>query len=112
MNPFANSILILGTLAQLALIASAAEEQPSVGNSYRREDSAWAPRIAGSLQVSSGDSSLHGSRLETFNPIFPAGYYYGGPLNEQIGPKNAIILQPEVDLHPTATLLHVLDQMA
>src|SRR4029077_15743961 len=64
----------------------------------------WAPRIAGSLQVSSGDSSPHGSRLETFNPMFPAGYYYGWPLNEQIGPKNAIVLQPELDLHPTATL--------
>ena len=36
--------------------------------------------------------------------MFPAGYYYGGPLNEQIGPKNAIIPQAEVDLHPTATL--------
>jgi hypothetical protein len=64
----------------------------------------WAPRIAGSLQVSSGGPSPHGSKLETFNPMFPAGYYYGGPLNEQIGPKNAIIPQAEVDLHPTATL--------
>ena len=36
--------------------------------------------------------------------MFPAGYYYGGPLNEQIGPKNAIIPQAEIDLHPTATL--------
>ena len=43
MNPFANSILILGTLARLTFIASAAEEQPSVGNSYRREDSAIEP---------------------------------------------------------------------
>jgi hypothetical protein len=65
----------------------------------------WAPRIAGSLQVSSGDSSLHGSRLETFNAMFPAGYYYGGALDEQIGPANAIILQSELDLHPTATLV-------
>jgi Alginate export len=45
----------------------------------------WAPRIAGSLQVSGGGSSLHGSKLETFNPMFPAGYYYGGPLNELLG---------------------------
>jgi Alginate export len=36
--------------------------------------------------------------------MFPAGYYYGGALNSQIGPANAIILQPELDLHPTATL--------
>ena len=64
----------------------------------------WAPRVACSLQISSGDSSLHGSRLETFNAMFPAGYYYGGALVGQIGPANAIILQPELDLHPTATL--------
>ena len=30
--------------------------------------------------------------------MFPAGYYYGGPLNEQIGPANAIVLQPELEL--------------
>src|ERR1700730_1178002 len=71
---------------------------------YKLFNLPWAPRIAGSLQVSSGDSSLNGSRLETFNPMFPAGYYYGGPLNEQIGPKNAIIPQTELDLHPSATL--------
>jgi Alginate export len=43
--------------------------------------------------------------LETFNAMFPAGYYYGGALDEQIGPANAIILQSELDLHPTATLV-------
>jgi hypothetical protein len=71
---------------------------------YKLFNLPWAPRIAGSLQVSSGNSTLHGSKLGTFNPMFPAGYYYGGPLNEQIGPKNAIIPQVELDLHPTATL--------
>jgi hypothetical protein len=64
----------------------------------------WAPRIACSLQISSGDSSSHDSRLETFNAMFPAGYYYGGGLIGQVGPANAIILQPELDLHPTSTL--------
>jgi hypothetical protein len=72
---------------------------------YKLFNLPWAPRIAGSLQVSSGDSSLRGSRLETFNAMFPAGYYYGGALDEQIGPANAIILQSELDLHPTATLV-------
>ena len=71
---------------------------------YKLFNLPWAPRIAGSLQVSSGGRGPHGSKLETFNPMFPAGYYYGGPLNEQIGPKNAIIPQAELDLHPTATL--------
>ena len=37
--------------------------------------------------------------------MFPAGYYYGGALDEQIGPANAIILQSELDLHPTPTLV-------
>ena len=36
--------------------------------------------------------------------MFPAGYYYGGGLVGQVGPANAIILQPELDLHPTTTL--------
>jgi hypothetical protein len=71
---------------------------------YKLFNLPWAPRIAGSLQISSGDSSLNGSRLETFNAMFPAGYYYGGALVGQTGPANAIILQPELDLHPTAML--------
>jgi hypothetical protein len=72
---------------------------------YKLFNLPWAPRVAGSLQVSSGTSNLHGSRLETFNAMFPAGYYYGGGLVGQVGPANAIILQPELDLHPTATLV-------
>jgi hypothetical protein len=71
---------------------------------YKLFNLPWAPRVACSLQISSGDSSLHGSSLETFNAMFPAGYYYGGGLVGQIGPANAIILQPELDLHPSATL--------
>jgi hypothetical protein len=43
--------------------------------------------------------------------MFPAGYYYCGPLNEQIGPKNAIIPQAELDLHPTATL-HIVSKVS
>jgi alginate export protein len=71
---------------------------------YKLQDVRWAPRIACSLQISSGDSSPHDARLETFNAMFPAGYYYGGGLVGQVGPANAIILQPELDLHPTTTL--------
>ena len=37
--------------------------------------------------------------------MFPAGYYYGGALDEQIGPANTIIPQFELDLHPSATLV-------
>src|SRR5258708_9224282 len=67
-----------------------------------------APRIAGSLQVSSGDSSLHGSRLETFNAMFPAGYYYGGARAATIGPAHTITLSsllflppsPDLHIHP------------
>jgi hypothetical protein len=71
---------------------------------YKLFELPWAPRVAGSLQVSSGDSNPNDKRLETFNAMFPAGYYYGGGLIGQVGPANAIILQPELDLHPTTTL--------
>ena len=48
---------------------------------------------------------LHGSRLETFNDLFPAAYWYGADIGaSEIGPQNAIVLQPELDLHPAATL--------
>jgi Alginate export len=69
---------------------------------YKLFNLPWAPRIAGSLQISSGGGN---GKLETFNAMFPAGYYYGGALDEQIGPANAIILQSELDLHPTANLV-------
>lgn len=68
---------------------------------YKLFNLPWAPRIARSLQISSGGGN---GELETFNAMFPAGYYYGGALVGQIGPANAIVLQPELDLHPTATL--------
>jgi hypothetical protein len=68
---------------------------------YKLFNLPWAPRIAGSLQISSGGGN---GKLETFNAMFPAGYYYGGGLVGQVGPANAIIAQPEIDLHPTATL--------
>jgi hypothetical protein len=71
---------------------------------YKLQEVPWAPRVACSLQVSSGDVNPKGKQLNTFNALFPAGYYYGGGLIGQIGPANAIILQPELDLHPTATL--------
>jgi len=71
---------------------------------YKLQDLTWTPQVAGSLQVSSGDSNPNDNRLETFNAMFPAGYYYGGGLIVQVGPANAIILQPELDLHPTTTL--------
>jgi hypothetical protein len=71
---------------------------------YKLQEVLFAPRVACSLQVSSGDSSTKDRQLETFNAMFPAGYYYGGGLIGQVGPANAIILQPELDLHPTSTL--------
>jgi hypothetical protein len=76
----------------------------ALGLGYKLQELPWAPRVAGSLQVSSGDSNPNDKRLETFNAMFPAGYYYGGGLIGQVGPANAIILQPELDLHPTITL--------
>jgi hypothetical protein len=74
----------------------------AVDAGYKLFNLPWAPRIAGSLQISSGGGN---GKLETFNAMFPAGYYYGGALDEQIGPANAIILQSELDLHPTASLV-------
>src|SRR5258707_4528988 len=72
---------------------------------YKLFNLPWAPRIAGSLQISSGDSSLHGPRIDTCNAMFPAGLHNGESPCGHRGPANAIILQSELDLHPTATLV-------
>src|SRR5260221_6843633 len=45
---------------------------------YKLQQLLFAPRVACSLQISSGDSSPNDKRLETFNAMFAAGYYYGG----------------------------------
>jgi hypothetical protein len=62
----------------------------------------WAPRLGLQFDGASGDGNPHDGRLETFNPLFPNGYYV--TLAGYTGYVNFIHLKPSVTLHPTAAL--------
>jgi hypothetical protein len=68
----------------------------------------WAPRIGLQFDGASGNSNPHDGRLETFNPLFPNGYYV--TLSGYTGYVNFIHLKPSLTLHPThsVTLLAAL----
>jgi len=51
---------------------------------------------------SAAASRSGGTALQSFNPLFPRGSYFGE--SAIIGPINHMDLHPSVDLHPTASL--------
>lgn len=59
---------------------------------------AWRPRFGLKADVTSGDEDPLDPTLQSFNPLFPKGSYFGE--NQLIGPVNHIDLHPSVDLHP------------
>ncbi len=67
---------------------------------YTLRDVALTPRLGLKANVISGDDDPDDSDLETFNPLFPNGKYFGeiGIL----GPYNMINLHPSVRLSPSA----------
>jgi hypothetical protein len=59
----------------------------------------WTPRLGLQVDAASGDSDPHGSVLQTFNPLFPNGYYftlagYTTYVN-MIHVKQSLTLQPD-----------------
>jgi hypothetical protein len=52
--------------------------------------------------ISSGDTSPASHVLQTFNPLFPSGLYYG--YIDSTGSLNAIVLHPEVSLTISPTV--------
>lgn len=64
---------------------------------YSFEDTNLKPTINLRNDYISGDRNAGDGRLNTFNPIYPKGGYFG--FSPQIGPVNLI------DIHPYATLL-------
>jgi hypothetical protein len=63
------------------------------------------PRLGLKANVTSGDQNPTQSDLQTFNPLFPRGAYFGEPA--LIGPANHIDLHPQLDLllHRNVTLM-------
>lgn len=61
------------------------------------------PRLGMKANVTSGDHDPNNADLQTFNPLFPRGAYFGEPA--LIGPANHIDVHPQLDLalHRTVT---------
>jgi hypothetical protein len=64
---------------------------------YSLEELPTQPRLGLRANVTSGDRDGFDSDLETFNPLFPRGSYFGEA--SLIGPQNHMDLHPMLDLH-------------
>ena len=60
------------------------------------ENAPLKPRLGLKANVTSGDDNPNNSDLQTFNPLFPKGAYFGEPA--LIGPANHIDVHPQLDL--------------
>lgn len=65
-------------------------------------DLPWSPRIGLQIDAASGDRHPHDGRVETFNPLFPNGYYF--TLASYTGYSNLIHVKPSITVKPTANL--------
>jgi hypothetical protein len=67
----------------------------------------FKPRLGLKADVTSGDDDLRNADLQTFNPLFPRGAYFGEPA--LIGPANHIDVHPQLDLELLKNLMLTLD---
>lgn len=65
-------------------------------------DLPWSPHLALQIDAASGDRHPHDGRVETFNALFPNGYYF--TLAGYTGYANLIHVKPSVTLKPSANL--------
>ena len=65
------------------------------------------PRLSLKANVTSGDDNPNDADLQTFNPLFPRGAYFGEPA--LIGPANHIDVHPQLDLALSRNVTLTLD---
>lgn len=66
---------------------------------YTFETAPLSPRLALRADVTSGDADPADRALNTFNPLFPRGNYFGE--SAILGPLNLIDIHPMVQFHPS-----------
>jgi len=69
---------------------------------YTFADIGWTPRLGIQFDAASGNENPHGNVLQTFNPLFPNGYYF--TLAGYTGYTNLIHVKPSIAVHPTNSL--------
>jgi hypothetical protein len=65
---------------------------------YTYKDTTWQPRVGLQADAASGNRDPNGNKIETFNPLFPNGYYV--TLSGYTGYTNFIHLKPSLTLTP------------
>lgn len=66
----------------------------SISTSYSSSQAKLQPQIGLKAELISGDKYFNDDRLQTFNPLFPRGAYFG--LAAVIGPANLVDIHPSV----------------
>jgi hypothetical protein len=69
---------------------------------YTVQDMVWSPRIGLQFDMASGDRDARDGTLETFNPLFPNGFYFS--LGGHTGYTNLIHLKPSMTVTPNEDL--------
>jgi Alginate export len=69
---------------------------------YTFADIGWTPKLGFQFDAASGDSNPHDNVLQTFNPLFPNGYYF--TLAGYTDYTNLIHIKPSIAVHPTNSL--------
>jgi Alginate export len=69
---------------------------------YTIKEFPWAPRFGLQVDAASGDKNPHDNELNTFNPLFPNGYYV--TLAGYTGFVNFIHVKSSLTVHPLAAL--------
>jgi hypothetical protein len=79
----------------------------SINAGYRFNTVKFRPEIGFKTEVISGDKTAGDSNLQTFNPLFPRGAYFG--LASVIGPSNLIDFHPSLSLEIAKSIDWVID---
>jgi hypothetical protein len=69
---------------------------------YTFAQAGWWPRLGVQVDAASGDRKAGDGRLETFNPLFPNGYYFS--LAGYTGYVNLLHVKPTLTVHPSERL--------
>lgn len=76
----------------------------SLNTNYKFNSVKFQPKIGLKTEIISGDKNAEDSKIQTFNPLFPKGAYFG--LAALLGPSNLFDIHPSIDfqLHKDVVL--------
>ena len=74
----------------------------SSNTSYRFKSSRFSPQLGLKTELITGDKNYNDGKLNSFNPLFPRGAYFG--LAALIGPSNLADIHPSVSFELSKTI--------